>query len=369
MSRKFARRRSLALLAIAASYSAIAAAQERIVLSENRVCQAFGGLAVNPRTKQLALWMFAADAEGEPDGRHIALFDLETRRQTKKLPPPVGVQLSSLAFAPDGSALASSENGNLLRMWNVNTGTDDILWEDERKRVRNGRASSRPRPLAYSPSGGLIALTAAGTRDDGDAITIVDARSGELRARIEPPGMIHDIAFPRDESCLAVSTTIPKRRAAGARGKIELWDVRTAKRISTLCEDAGALGIEIAPKRDAMATIVLAADRGNSPVLKLWRLSERPVKSDFSRFVASAPECGCAAFSPSGALLAVGHSPPARRVTVYAVATGAVRCTLDHDRGFGITGAAFAGEDELITTVHRLAGEKAPTVLLWKLPN
>lgn len=370
MSRMFAGRCLLACVVMAAACSAAAAlAQERFVLSEDRVCQSSGGLAVNPRSKQIALWMHAADAAGEPDSRHVAVFDIETRRLVKRIPPPVGVQHSWLAFAPDGSALASSENGSLLRVWNAETWEENILWEDERKRVRNGRANSQDRPLAYSINGDAVALIGVPTRDEGEVIYVVDARSGELRTTIEPPGMVHDIAFSLDESCLAVSMTNPKRRAAGIRGKIELWDVRTSRRISTLHEEVGPLRIEISPRRDVMATIGPAPDQGNPPLLKLWRLSERPAKSDFSRFQASALDCGCAAFSPSGALLAVGHSPPARRVTVYVVATGAVRCTLDHDGGFGIADVAFAGEDVLIATVHRLPREKAPTVLVWKLPH
>lgn len=369
MSQKFASRSLLACIVMAAACSAaVTAAQERFVLSQDRVCQSSGGLAVNPRTKQVALWMHAADTAGEPDSRHIAVFDLETHRLVKRIPPPVGVQHSWLAFSPDGSALASSENGSLLRVWNAETWEENILWEDERKRIRNGRANSQDRPLAYSINGDAVAVIGVPTRDEGEVIYIVDARSGKLLTTIEPPGMVYDIAFSRDESGLAVSMTNQKRRAAGVRGKIELWDVRTSRRISTLHEEVGPLRIEISPRRDVMATMGPAAVQGNSLILKLWSLSERPAKSDFSNSQASAAECGCAAFSPSGALIAIGHSPPARRVTVYAVATGAVQCTFDHDGGFGIADVAFAGEDVLITTIHRLPSDKVPTVSVWKLP-
>ena len=59
---------------------------------------------------------------------------------------------------------------------------------------------------------------------------------------------------------------------------------------------------------------------------------------------------------------------PATRSFCQSEIRGRCDALLDHDGGFGITGVAFAGKDELITSIHRLPGEKAPTVLLWKLP-
>lgn len=360
----------LVLIATAAESRAPCMAQERFVLSQDRVGQSFQGLAVNPRTHQLALWMYTADSEPGPVGRQIAVFDLQTRRLATTLPPPVGVRLSALAFAPDGSALISGESGSLLRVWNIETRTESILWEDERKRDRTGRVNGDPRKFAFSASGDTIALLGPRVRGEGETLYIVDARSGELRTTLEPvkpPGLVNDMAFSRDESCLAVSIAVPKK-PAGIRGRIELWDVRTGRRLSTLSEGGGPLLMEVSPKRDVMATLSSASDRQNPSTLKLWSLSARPDKSDFSRFQASAADCLCAAFSPSGALLAVGQLHPARRVTVYAVATGAVRYTLDHAGGQSIANVAFADEDHLITTIHRLASDKAPTVLLWTLP-
>lgn len=371
MHHQFAPSRVLVLIAAAAAgSSATCMAQERFVLCQDRVVQSFQGLAVNPRTHQLALWLHTADAEQGPVGRHIAIFDLETRRLATTLPPPVGVRLSSLAYAPDGSALVSGENGSLLRVWDTETRTESILWEDERKRNRSGGATSEYRRVAFSASGDAIALIGPRTRREAQTLYIVDARSGELRSTIEPvkpPGFINEIAFSLDESCLAVSIADLRKRG-GIRGRIELWDIQTRQRICTLFDGAGPLRMEMSPQRDVMATLTVGSDQPNSSLLRLWNLSPRPAKSDFSRFQASVPDCLCASFSPSGDMLAVGHLHPARRVTVYAVATGAVRYTLDHNEGQSIANVAFAGEDHLIVTIHRLAAEKAPTVLLWKLP-
>lgn len=132
-------------------------------------------------------------------GRYIAIFDIESRRLVTTFPPPVGVQLSSLAFTPDGSSLLSGEGGSLLRVWDIEARRGEILWEDEQKRDRTGRGTNEHRQLAFSASGDAIALIGTRTRHEAEAIYIVDARSGELRSTIKPakpPGLVNDLAFP-----------------------------------------------------------------------------------------------------------------------------------------------------------------------------
>lgn len=128
-------------------------------------------------------------------------------------------QVSTVAFSPDGTQLASGSESDIIRLWSVTDG-NDIGRLDAPELV--------PGTLAFSPDGVLIASIAnliQGAPPSFDAyVVLIDVISGEEKLRfLAHEDEIASIAFSPDGTQLATGAW---------DNTIKLWDVTTGTQIN-----------------------------------------------------------------------------------------------------------------------------------------
>jgi WD40 repeat protein len=116
--------------------------------------------------------------------------------------------VSSVAYSPDGKALASGSHDKTVRLWDVATG--------ECLRTMTGHSGGVP-SVAYSPDGKTLA---AGSHDK--TVRLWDVATGEcLRTLTGHSGSVWSVAYSPDGKTLA----------AGSHDTVRLWDVATGIQI------------------------------------------------------------------------------------------------------------------------------------------
>src|SRR5262245_7124223 len=172
-------------------------------------------LASGKEVKQFPLgtteWYFSLAFS--PDGKALAcgrsersfVLEVATGRVLHRLAGHTG----TMAFSPDGKTLlASADNG--LRLWDAVTGQE--------RRERIGGLSYSP-ATAMSPDGRLLATAGWGDRE----VSLWDTASGRLVRRLPLAGerrYVRNLAFSSDGRALA---------ACQYKGFIQLWDTATGK--------------------------------------------------------------------------------------------------------------------------------------------
>ncbi|AZK93108.1 MULTISPECIES: nSTAND1 domain-containing NTPase [Streptomyces] len=119
-----------------------------------------------------------------------------------------GGEVEFAAFSPDGTTLATTESGRVLRLRDVPTG---------RARAVVPRTGG---PVAFSPDGRTLA-----TSDNGGPVVLRDPRTGTTQTTLPGP--------TTDATALAVSPD-SRTLAAAARDRLHLWDLTTARHRRTL---------------------------------------------------------------------------------------------------------------------------------------
>ncbi len=161
------------------------------------------------------------------------LWDLATSRERRRFPVE-GVDVPSVAFAPDGKRLACAVTDGTIRLYDLTTG------QEREPRLateptsppgppRDGAPAFRGRPgvmnhLAFAPDGSILAAGEA-RADGGDsslaAVHLWDlARGRELHRIPAHQQWVASLSFSPDGKTLA---------SAGAEPVIRLWDVATGR--------------------------------------------------------------------------------------------------------------------------------------------
>ena len=214
-------------------------------------------LAFSPNGKILA----NASSEGT-----IRLWDIDTGRYRTILEGHVTV--SSLVFSPDGKTLASGDWGNTILLWDVDSGEQRAVFKGHMDRVWD---------LAFSPDGKTLA--SAGW---DNTILLWNVDTGSVRhALTEHEWLVMSVAFSPDGKTLA----------SGSYDKtIRLWDANTGNLRATL------LGHE-----DSIDTVVFSPDGKtlvsgsyNDETIRMWDVdAEKQINSITGHWSLST-----AAFSP-----------------------------------------------------------------------
>jgi serine/threonine protein kinase len=207
--------------------------------------------------------------------------------------------VTAVAFAPDGSVLASSYRDGVTYLWDPGSG--------ELVRQLDDVGTAR---LTYSPDGALLAGGTPG------AITLVDVASGELEATLTADETsVGAAAFSPDGHLLAAT--------AGHDG-VQIWSVDDASLEQTLAGHDGAVRA-VAWSPDG--TILASGFRDGTVLLwdtETWQVLDRlEHKERYLFWTAADVVISTVAFSPDGStLVAAGRtnpplSSPATRLAVW----------------------------------------------------
>jgi WD40 repeat protein/DNA-binding SARP family transcriptional activator len=225
--------------------------------------------------------LLAAGTDDPTGGGVVELWDPDTGRQVRRLPP--GDAITAVAFSPDGDLLATADEGGAVRLWDPDTGR-------QMRRLRHGDAVSS---VAFSPDGKMLATGSAG-RSGGGALRLWHPATG--RPLPSPPlgSGVEAVAFSPGGRLLATAHL----------EEVRLWDPNTGHRVGEpLSHDAPVRSVAFSPGGDLLAT---GSGRRSGGTVRLWDPARgRPAGRPFG----SHPGVVTAiAFSPDRDLLASGGS-------------------------------------------------------------
>jgi hypothetical protein len=211
----------------------------------------------DPASKGVTSVAFAPDgttlATGNANGS-IRLWNTATRRITATLPDPASKGVTSVAFAPDGTTLATGNANGSIRLWNTATRRITATLPDP--------ASKGVTSVAFAPDGTRLAVA-----DTNGKAYLWNIKTRKIAATFTAPhetvevsiGVVF-VAFAPDGTTLAV---------ADLNGITSLWDTTTMKITATLTTSASdaVWALAFAPG----GTTLAAADQNGSTYL--WHLA------------------------------------------------------------------------------------------------
>src|SRR5262249_21999465 len=139
-------------------------------------------------------------AAGYPDGG-IGLWDVATGKERRVLRGHTR-EVESVAFSPDGQALASCTFDGTVILWDAGTGK-------ELRRLRQGGYTADALGVAFSPDGRPLAVAQTPFRAGrSDCITLWELATGSVRlGLVGHQGDVNAVAFGADGRTLVSCST------------------------------------------------------------------------------------------------------------------------------------------------------------------
>ncbi len=283
-----------------------------------------------------------------PDGRELAV-DAGTKiyiySSADFTAPPrfVGTRglNFSLAWTPDGAALATGDYDGVVALWDSTGMNNDQFFREDRLRY------TPVEDIAFSSDGSRMAACAQWVR-------MWNLPSGELLPILEgDPVHILSVAFSPDGTLLATG---------GLKGEVQLWDVSTGK-LKRAMKASAAQVISLAFSPDGKS---LAASKRPFTVqvfdvasgsLKMT-LEGPPLPADFTQSVWH----NAVTFSPDGRLIASSVYVNGFAIQLWDAATGQPLRTLEAHTA-PVTSIAFSPDGRMLAS----SGGDG-TALVWSIP-
>jgi WD40 repeat protein len=282
--------------------------------------------------------LIAARVSGD---RAIALWDVNSGKLIRKLEGHTSF-VKSLVFSPDGALLASGGWNNIIRFWNLSSGTQLRRIEEEDGLRRIGEH------LVFSPDSKLLAVSSDRYFGRDDGVRLLDVSSGNplqlLKSHQQP---IVNLTFS-ENSKLLISQSKDKT--------VNWWDLLTGNKI----EDRD--NFDIASKD------LTLREQTNLPVSSSPRLLVSPNHSTIvqshknygdrlEKLEQSIDSINNFALSPDNLLLATSNDR--HQICLWDLNTGE-RLNLLEGHQEAIERIAFSADGEILATAS-----KDKTVKLW----
>lgn len=202
-----------------------------------------------------------------------AIWDLESLQEIHALergsPFP-----GSVAFSPDGSALALGLFDRQITLWDVTSGQPVYTFDRQEE--------NRTKRMDFSPDGALLAVGVI----DG-TVRLLDVASGNIVKVLKYSGEtdIHDLAFSPDGNYLATGGRVPA---------VILWDVTSGEFVRTFRLTDNPISMDFSPDGTILATA-----GGSEYEVRLWDVES----GNLLHSLPHNDQLSSVAFSPDGRLL------------------------------------------------------------------
>jgi serine/threonine protein kinase len=278
-----------------------------------------------------------------PDGTTLAtggyegntyLWNTATGKVTTTLAAPAFAAtntVNAVAFAPDGTTLATGDDDDNIYLWNTVTG-----------KITTTLTSPGTNPFSvqsavFSPNGTTLATT------DGVYLYLWDTATGKVTATLTSPG-----GNDSDAEALAFSPDGAILVGADGVGDIYLWDTATGRIVSSL-KDPGAsavTSVAFAPNGTVLATGDQYGSGSSGGDVHLWDIATRKVTATLAD--PAGESVNSVAFAPNGTALAVGdgdgtlESSGSGGAFMWDTVTGKVTATYTCSDDSSVHSVAFA---------------------------
>jgi WD40 repeat protein len=274
-----------------------------------------------------------------------------------KLTDPGQQGVTSVAFSPDGT-LATGDNDGNTYLWDAAT----------RHRIATLTTVTTPGPgyvrrrgsvtsVAFSPDGSMLA-----TGDSADYTTLWDVATGRQIAFLPDPSS----ADAQDGGVVAVAFSPDGRMLATAdatAGDVYLWDLATARRVAAF-PDTNVTSVAFSPNGSLLATGDTFGDTS------LWDIATGQLGATFTEPVADSQGIASVAFSPDGKMIALGDAYDAitylRDVATGRLITSLTDPSGDLNYG-GVTSVAFSPDGKFLATGDEDCAASLWSTATWQL--
>jgi WD40 repeat protein/subtilase family serine protease len=239
--------------------------------------------------------------------------------------------VTSVAFSPDGSLLASGSWDDTIKLWRVSDGA----------LVRTLTHTGLVTSVAFSPDGSLLAL---GSRDR--TIRLWRVSDGALVATLTGhTDTVTSVAFSPDGSLMA---------SGSGDTTIKLWRVSDGALVATLTGHTSSVtSVAFSPDGSLLASAG-SWDR----TIRLWRVSDGALVATLTGHT---DRVNSVAFSPDGSLIASGSDD--RTIRLWRVSDGALVATLTGHTSW-VNSVAFSPDGSLMAS-----GSEDTTIKLWRVSD
>ena len=183
-------------------------------------------LAFTPDGRTLAATAKQYDKQTQKSTAEICLWDLTTGTRNQKWELPEGSSYS-IAYSPDGNALASAGGGN-VHIRDAKTGKVSLTLSPDRGGV--GKVAFSPDGKQLAGGGGYPVPVKGGTRSVGE-FHVWDIDTGKVRLKMtDLPGQVTSVAFSPNGKAIATGSRGPIREKPGMKwvsSEVRLWDAKS----------------------------------------------------------------------------------------------------------------------------------------------